>query len=303
MTPRAGVTVGAPGNVRGAVFMMLATGAFTVNDALMKSLAHELPLFQAIFMRGVVATGLLAAAAWWSGALAPGRLGRDRGRLALRVVAEIGATTLFVNALFHMPIANATAILLVAPRGAARAAALFLGEPVGWRRWAAVLVGFAGVMLIVRPGGDGFNAYALSALAAVVCLVVREIVTRRFAEGVPSLLVALATAAGITMFCAPVALAGAWVPPTAAALGLLAGAASFLIVGYLFGVMAMRVGEIGFVSPFRYTVMIWALVLGIAVFGDVPDRLTLLGSGIVIATGLYAWHRERRRRPPTVVTG
>jgi len=223
--------------------------------------------------------------------------GADRWRLGVRMAAEVGATACFLNALFHMPIANATAILLVMPLAVTLAGALVLGERVGWRRYTAILVGFVGVLVIVRPGGAGFNAYALSALAAVGFLVVRDLVTRRFAKDVPSVFVALATAVAITVLGALVSLAGTWVPLAVDDVAVLAAAAVCLVVGYLFGVMTMRVGDIGFVSPFRYTVLIWALLLGVVVFGEVPDALTLVGSALVVATGLYTFHRERRAAP------
>lgn len=284
-------------NVKGALFMMASMGGFVLNDTLMKSLAGEVPLFQAIFVRGLVATALLGALAGARGVLTYRVAGADRWRLVVRMAAEVGATACFLNALFHMPIANATAILLVMPLAVTLAGALVLGERVGWRRYTAILVGFVGVLVIVRPGGAGFNAYALSALAAVGFLVVRDLVTRRFAKDVPSVFVALATAVAITLLGALVSLLGAWVPLAVDDVVVLAAAAACLVVGYLFGVMTMRVGDIGFVSPFRYTVLIWALLLGIVVFGEVPDGLTLAGSALVVATGLYTFHRERRAAP------
>jgi drug/metabolite transporter (DMT)-like permease len=295
--PTATESARAADNVKGALFMMASMGGFVVNDALMKSLAGEVALFQAIFVRGLVATALLAALAWAQGVVAHPVRGADRVRLGIRVGAEVGATSCFLNALFHMPIANATAILLVMPLAVTLAGALFLGERVGWRRYGAILVGFAGVLVIVRPGGEGFNAYALSALAAVGFLVVRDLVTRRFAAGVPSVVVALATAVAITVMGGAVSLVGPWSPLALGQVVVVATAACFLVVGYLFGVMTMRVGDIGFVSPFRYTVLIWALLLGIAVFGEIPDAATLVGSALVVATGLYTFHRERRAAP------
>ncbi len=292
--PAVGDAAPAAANAKGALFMMASMAGFAMNDALMKSLAGDVPLFQAIFLRGLGATALLGTLAWSRGALTYRVTGADRGRLLVRLGAEVGATICFLNALFHMPIANATAILLVMPLAVTLAGAVFLGEPVGWRRYAAILTGFAGVLVIVRPGAEGFNAYALSALAAVGFLVVRDLVTRRFAQGVPSVFVALATAVAITALGATVTLASGWSPLGPAALGVLAAAACCLVVGYLFAVMTMRVGEIGFVSPFRYTVLVWALLLGVVAFDEVPDALTLLGSALVVGTGLYTFQRERR---------
>jgi drug/metabolite transporter (DMT)-like permease len=279
--------------------MMASMAGFVVNDTLMKTLAGDVPLFEAIFVRGLAATAFLAALAWAAGKLSYRVAGADRRRLGLRLVAEVGATTCFLNALFHMPIANATAILLVMPLAVTLAGAVFLREPVGWRRYTAILAGFVGVLVIVRPGGEGFNAYSLSALAAVGFLVLRDLVTRRFDAAVPSVFVALATAAAITVLGASVTAFGAWVPLAPRDVATLVAAAACLVVGYLFGVMTMRVGEIGFVSPFRYTVLIWALLLGAIVFGERPDALTLLGSALVVGTGIYTFHRERRVRAPS----
>ena len=282
-------------NLRGAAFMMISMAAFVVNDALMKSLAGEIPLFQAIFVRGLFATLLVGALAWSRGvarmsALAPA----DRKVTAVRVIAEIGTTTCFLTALFNMPIANATAILQSTPLALTFVAALVLREKVGWRRWSAVLFGFFGVMLIVKPGAEGFNDAALWALAAVGFICVRDLATKRLSPETPSLFITLLTAVSITGLGAAVTATRIWEPIETSTLLILGLSACFLFVGYLFSVMTMRVGEMGFVSPFRYSILIWALLLGYFVFGDLPDALTMLGVVIVAGAGLYTFLRERR---------
>ncbi len=273
--------------------MMASMAGFAVNDALMKTLAQEVPLLQALLVRGAFASLFLLAIVALQRAL-PARVDVATGiRLAVRVGCEIGATLCFLTALFNMPIANATAILMVTPL-AVTLGAVFLGERVGWRRGTAIAVGFAGVLLIVRPGGDGFNAYSLAALAAVVFIVGRDLVTRHVSAAMPSSFVALMTALAILVVGAVPTVAAGWQPVPVGTVLTLAAAAGFLVVGYLFAVMTMRVGDIGFVSPFRYTVLLWAILLGIVVFGEVPDAPTLLGSLIVVGTGLYTLHRERR---------
>ena len=299
MSDAAAATRARPGgNLEGALFMMASMLGFVCNDTLIKTLAGEMPLFQAIFLRGLAATALLAGLAAAQGALVHRVAAEDRPRLGLRITAEVGATLCFLTALFHMPIANATAILMVLPLAVTLAAAWFLGEPVGWRRYSAILVGFLGVLVIVRPGGAGFNAFALLALAAVGFLVLRDLITRRFSHGMPSVFAALATSIAITAVGGGLALATGWVQPTTAHLVTLAAAAGCLVVGYVFGVMTMRVGEVGFVSPFRYTVLIWAIILGALVFDEFPDAFTLAGSAVVVGTGLYTLHREQRARRP-----
>src|SRR5690606_23220368 len=213
--------------------------------------------------------------------------------MGLRVIGEIGGTSLFLTALFHMPLANATAILQAAPLAVTLAAAWFLGHKVGWRRYVAITIGFVGVMLIVRPGGEGFNAYSVSALAAVVFIVIRDVSTRGMSAAVPSLQITVVTSLAITVFAGLVMAVSDWAPMRLDHVARLAFASLLLLMGYYAGVVAMRVGEIGFVSPFRYSNLLWALVLGFVVFGDVPSWLTIAGAAIVVATGLYTLHRER----------
>ena len=284
-------------NMKGAVFMMVSMAAFVVNDSLMKSLSGEIPLFQAIFLRGVFATLLVSALAARAGvirwsALAP----VDRPVAFIRVCAEIGVTSCFLQALFNMPIANATAILQALPLAITLGGAIFLGEPVGWRRYLAIIAGFTGVLIIVRPGAEGFNAYSIWALGAVVFVVLRDLSTRRLSAHVPSVFAAFLASAAITVTGAVLSPTMAWQPVGTDEIVMLGAAALFLICGYLSGVMTMRVGEISVISPFRYSILIWAIILGIAVFGDVPDGWTLLGSAVVVLTGIYTFYRERKVR-------
>ena len=281
-------------NFRGAMFMMLSMAGFVLNDTAMKTLSDELSMFQAIFLRGLVATLLIGGFAWHRRVLwfRPSR--KAIGVMSLRVIGEIGATVCFITALFNMPIANATAILQVSPLAVTLGAAVFLGEAVGWRRYSAIGAGFLGVMLIVKPGSEGFNNYAFYALGAVVFFVLRDLVTRRLPVEVPSLFVTVISSVSVMTMAGVLSAAGSWEPVTLPQMAVLALAAVFVLVGYLFGVMTMRVGEIGFISPFRYTILIWAMILGFVVFGDVPDTLTLIGSAIVVLTGIYAFQRERR---------
>lgn len=283
-------------NARGAILMSAAMAAFTVNDTFMKALSADLPLFQAIFLRGLGATACLALWASTTGAFRVPAARADWGRVGIRGLAEIGAAWFFILALFNLPLANVTAILQALPLTVTLAAALFMGEKVGWRRFTAIGIGFGGVLLIVRPGPEGFNIYALSALAAVACVTLRDLVTRRLTPAMPSLLVAACVSGMVTAFAGLASATETWAPlPTDVVLRL-AGAAGFVILGYVFSVGSMRVGEIGAVAPFRYTSLIWALILGLVVFGEWPDGLTLLGAAIVAATGLYTLWRERTRR-------
>ena len=283
-------------NMRGAGLMMVSMAAFTFNDVCMKALAGEVPLFQVVFVRGVLTTLFMFIAGRALGVIRFTLPRRDLGLIALRTMAEIGATGFFLTALFHMPIANMTAILQALPLTVALAAALFLGEPLGRKRVLAILVGLVGVMLIVRPGTEGFNTYSIYALVAVGFVTIRDLSSRRLSTQVPSFTVALIGAISVTTTFGLASTTGEWVAISLRSGGLIVMASLFIIGGYLASVMVMRVGEIGFTAPFRYTGLIWALVLGFLVFGDWPDGLTLLGAGIVVATGLFTLYRERRAR-------
>jgi len=280
-------------NIKGALLMMGSMAAFTVNDTLVKAAGNDLPLFQLVAMRGVLATVLVYLLARHLGALHLRFSRHDRFLVVARSASELLATFFFLTALMHMPLANVTAVLQALPLTVTLGAALFFAEPIGWRRVLAIAMGFAGMLLIVRPGPDGFSIYALYALVAVVCVTARDLITRRMSSEVPSMVVTLATSLTITLAAGAASVFQGWVP-VAAPTGLLIGSAAiFVLLGYLFSVMVMRVGEVGFVAPFRYTSLIWALLLGWAVFGDWPDRVTMLGAGLVVGAGLFTLFRER----------
>ena len=285
-------------NARGALFMSVAMTAFTVNDACMKAVTETLPLYQAIFLRGILCTAALIVIALRMGGLRISVEPGDRKWLILRTLGEVGGTLTFLTALSHMPLANISAIMQFLPLAVTLAAALFLHEPIGWRRLLAILFGLAGVLLIVRPGTEGFDRWALMGLASVGCVVLRDLATRRMSSAMPSVTVAVAAAVAVTVTAAVLLPAEGWgvmAPRVAFLLGL---AAACLIAGYLMIVVAMRVGDIGHVAPFRYVALVVAIGLGWAAFGQLPDGLTLLGAVIVVLTGIYSFHRERRLGRP-----
>ena len=291
-------------NARGILLMCGSMLAFTVNDSFMKAATKTVPLFQAITLRGLVATvALLIIARATTGGFDLIPAGRDRRVIALRSLAEVAATALFLTALMHMPLANLSAILQALPLAVTLGAALWLKEPIGWRRMSAIAVGFIGVLLIVRPGTDGFDHWSLMGLASVACVVVRDLSTRTLSRATPSAAVAVWASVAVTvMGLAGVALQG-WQPLDLTEAAKIGCASLALVVGYLLAVMVMRVGDIGVVAPFRYTSLLWAIVLGWMLFGSLPDGLTLIGAGIVVATGLYTLARERARRRAAAAAG
>ena len=283
-------------NLRGILLMCASMAAFTINDTFMKSVTQTLPLFQTIGLRGMIAVIGLTLLAFATGAFRFRPNGRDGWLILLRSLADVAATILFLEALLRMPLANLSAILQALPLLITLGAALVYGDKIGWRRMTAILVGLVGVLIIIRPGTEGFDRWSLLGLASVACVVVRDLSVRPLQGQVPSTLVALGAAVAVTLMGWIGTVFQGWDPVTPAEAGKVLGAGLFLIVGYLTSVAAMRHGDIGLVAPFRYTSLLWAIVLGLVVFGDLPDVWTLVGAAIVIAAGLFTLWRERALR-------
>ncbi|WP_299632421.1 DMT family transporter [uncultured Roseobacter sp.] len=274
------------------MLMMASMACFTVNDALIKATGGVVPLFQLLVLRGVLATLLIALLAGSRGAFRVRASRRDWALIILRSVSEVGAAYFFVTALLNMPLANITAILQVLPLTVTLGSALIFREAIGWRRMTAILIGFCGMLLIVRPGPEGFTQWSLYALIAVLCVTARDLSTRRISPEVPSLLVTFSASLTVLIAAGLASLSIEWAPITPSLGGLIAASSLFIVGGYFFSVQVMRAGDVSFIAPFRYTGLIWALLLGWVVFGEWPGMMTLLGAGIIVATGLFTLYRE-----------
>lgn len=276
---------------------MCATMAgFSINDGLLKLTFDAFSIPQSLFLRGLVASSLVLLLAWRMGALNFWPTRAEWGPLSLRAIGEVGATAAFITALANMPIADATAVLQAAPLAVTMAAALFLGERVGWRRWSAIGVGFVGMLVIVRPGAASFDVFTLLAVVSVFFVVVRDLGTRLTSARTPTLFTSAFSAVLITVGSGLLTPLTGFAPVSAQEFGILALAGLFVGLAYIANVASMRIGEIAVVAPFRYTVLLWAIVVGFVFFGDLPDGWTLLGAAIVIAAGLYTLWRERVTR-------
>jgi drug/metabolite transporter (DMT)-like permease len=275
--------------------MAVGMAGFTMNDTITKAVSSEMNFGQVMLVRGVFAIALIAALAWHQGALRPLRT-LMMMPVALRVAGEVGGTVSFLAAIVHLPLANTAAIFQALPLAITLGAALIFGEPVGWRRWLAITAGFVGVLIIVRPGAEGFNQFSLFALVSVIFCAVRDLATKRIPAPIPSLFITLLTTVTVTTAGAAILVPlGGWTPPSGHALGLLALAAVLLLIGYQCVIMALRSGDLSAVAPFRYSALLWALLLGYLVFGDVPDVMMVAGASIIVLSGLYAFYRERQR--------
>lgn len=284
----------AAANRRGIVCMVGAMGCFVTNDALVKFASQSMPSAQLIFVRGFMSVLLVLAVAHALGATSRLREA-TRGWVAGRALVDASATMLYLGSLFHLPIGNATAINLAAPLFMTVFAALFMAERVRGARWLAVGFGFLGVLLVIQPRAEGFNSWALVCLLGTLFHAARDLMTRRIHAGIPSILITLSTAVAVTVVSGVGSLLQGWQPFGLFELGLLALASVFLTGGYYFIIGSMRHGEMTLVAPFRYSGLLFALVLGYAVWGEVPNTVAWSGIALLIASGLYVLHSEKQR--------
>ena len=285
-------------NLRGAVLMVLAMLGFAIEDMFIKLTADALPPWQIIAVLGsggafvfALLTKLKGQPLWTRGYLA--------GPVLLRNLGELIGTVGFVTAIALTPISQASSILQATPLLVTLGAALFLKEPVGWRRWSAIIVGFLGVLLVIRPGTEGFDILSLFAVQGTIGLAIRDLATRRVGRETSSFqlsflafLMLIPAAAILSLFSDR-----AYVAPDAQLWAYFAGVILLGVAAYYAIVAAMRIGEVSFVTPFRYSRIVFALIVGMVVFGERPDPTMLVGAGIIVASGVYTLLREGRVRP------
>ncbi|MDB5508192.1 MAG: hypothetical protein JWL93_661 [Hyphomicrobiales bacterium] len=281
-------------NQRGIVAMTAAMAAFAVNDAMMKYLAATLPVSEIMVLRGLVAAALVTFVMWRTGDLAMFAEAR-RGPVLLRAFFEAAVTLVYVSALRGLPLGLVTSILQATPLIMTAIAALWGRETVGWRRWAAVGMGFVGIVLIVQPSPSGLEPAMMLAVLAAFLVTFRDLSTRLVHPRVPSLVIVLAASLGSTAGGALLALTETWSMPNQLEIFLMISAAVAVLAGNTFITIAFRGTEVSAVSPFRYAAVPFALLVGFLVWGDVPNSLASLGIFIVVAAGLYAMHREAVR--------
>ena len=280
--------------LRAGLLMVCAMGSFVCNDTIVKIVGKHLPVGELIALRGVMAMAILTAICASQGLL--GELPKIRQKnVLMRSTCDLFATIAFVTALVHMPIANLTSVMQAVPLVVALLSMLFLGEEVGWRRMIAIVGGFIGVLLIVKPSVSNVSVYEVLALAIVLFVAVRDLLTKTIPARIPVFVIALANAGFVTVGGAALMLFQGAVWLEAWEVGILALAACFLSAGYLLMVATLRLGELTGTAPFRYSVMVFAIISGVVVFGEFPDWIAILGMVLIVVCGLYAAHREAMR--------
>ena len=273
-------------NQRGAIIMMLSMFAFLINDIFMKLASPDLPLAQAIFIRGLLTSAILFTLS----CLKFKNIFRDfKGNyylITLRTIGEIGGTWCFLSALFKMPIANLMMILQATPIAITLVSYLIFKEILKRQVIIALLFGFIGVLIILRPGFEGFDKYSLLGLGAVFFVVLRDLATRKMIGNIRTVDIAFLAAFSITVISGILTFSVDWVPIGAETFFLLIAATVALVVAYQLAVAVMRIGQVSFVSQFRYSAILWAILFGYLFFGEFPDFYTLSGGLVVILAGL-----------------
>ncbi len=279
-------------NLRGIILVIVGMGAFALNDTLTKATSSELPIGQILVLRGLFGCILLLPIMAFTVKLMHiPRLWSFP--MLIRSVSEVFAAILFFNALFRLPIASVTAILQLLPLTLTAAAAILLKETVGWRRWSAAAVGFLGILLVIRPGSDGFSWWYLCAFCCVLFVTARDIAMRYVYGSIPSVLITFITSFTVMLSGCVVGLFEVWVTPSLNAVCNLGAAAVLVLIGYYSLIECWRGVAISVVAPFRYSVVLWAMAFGYLMLGEIPNTWAIAGSAVVVAAGVYTLHREQ----------
>ena len=277
--------------LRAGLYMVITTACFVAGDTCIKLIGTSLPLGQVIGIIGVVSSVFLFLVCGQQGILKDVPLIFTRTVL-LRSLFDTMGSFMFVSALMHMPLANLSAVMQSVPLVVVAVGVIFLGEKAGLSRIAAVIAGFMGVLLIVKPLPQTITIYEFLALGAVIVVAFRDLVTKRIPAHVPLLVIALANAIFISLSGFGVGLLQGFRTVETWQWALLLGAGLFVTISYGFIVATVRLGDLSATAPFRYSEVVFAIIAGILVFGEYPDAIAYMGMALVIAAGLFAAHRE-----------
>lgn len=281
-------------NRRGIIAMIGSTALFSANDAATKIAAKSIPPTEIMAIRGAVTVLFILLIIAFRREF--GQLHQVmRPMVMLRCGSEALVGFLLIAALALMPIADVTAILLVQPFLLTIVGVLLFKEDVRWRRWSAVAAGFLGMLLVVKPGTSAFEPASIIVLVGAFLVVVRDVTTRFLHADVPTTGVVLVTAVFGVIIGGLGALGGNWTMPNAEAFAASVVAGAFLVFAIILGVIAFRDTDVSVVAPFRYALVVFAVIYGVFLFGEFPDAVSLAGIGLIVGAGIYMLHRERVR--------
>lgn len=279
--------------LRGILLMIASMAVFSAMDCTSKFLAASYHPVMVTWGRQAIQILLLAPIVLWMG---PARTLRSaaQGVQVLRGLLLIASTICFVSGLARLPLAEASAIGFVSPMFTTALSIPLLGEKVGVRRWAAILVGFVGVLIVIRPGTAAFDPAALFPVVSAAFWALALIVTRKMSHR-DTPLTTLVHASVVGLVVASLPLPWFWSVPAPAALGLILLMGAMSLGGHYLLVQAFQLGSASILAPFAYTQMVWATIFGYVIFANLPDAWTWIGAIVIILSGVYVWHRERVR--------
>jgi drug/metabolite transporter (DMT)-like permease len=280
-------------NLHGILAMVLAVAVFIAADALVKYGGARLNSAQAIGVYSMFATAWLALAIAATGAWRRWRSIADR-RLLLRSALGCAGLYAYLVALFQIPLGIATAVKLSSPLMLAVLAVVLLRQRVDGRTWWALGAGFAGVLLVVRPSAEALDFALWLALLATLANALRDVTTRIITTAVPALVIAFTESALAAVVGCSWALAEGWQEMMGGELAILGAASLLLAGGYQLIVLAMRLGDVAVIGAFRYSAILWAVAIGYALWSEVPHLPAVAGIALIVTSGLYLVHRERR---------
>jgi drug/metabolite transporter (DMT)-like permease len=284
----------------GILFMLASITLYSCLDALAKWTVALYAAAQFLLIRSTTAFAVLLPFVTRNNFAALKNVPRP-GLQATRVVLSITEVMLFFTAIYYLPLADTITCYLSAPIIVVALSAIFLGEQVGWRRWSAVLVGFIGVVIAMRPSTSSISFGALIALAGAFCSAVLMIVTRQL-RGTSQTFLAFSQISGTLLFGAVVA-PFQWVTPEWSHVGIFLVSGVVSVAGLLCANRSLSLAPASVLAPYKFTAILFAALFGYLVFGDVPPLTTIVGAAIIVASGLYIFMRERKlARAEPVVT-
>lgn len=278
-------------NFRGTLALLISQTLFVTSDSVVKLAGAMMPVTQIMAVRGTLAVCLAGAVLAWT-------VDRARWRLAYqplvgaRALLEAVLAALFLISLPHLALGDITVIMQITPLVITMLSALVLQEAVGWRRWLAIMIGFAGVVLVAQPGVQAFNVYVIMAVLVAIFVAVRDLLTRRLDRSIPTAAVTFSTTLSVCVLGFAGAPLEVWQPISWMGMVLLGASAILVTLANVFIIRAFRHVDVSVVSPFRYFGVVWAIILGYAIWSEVPNLLAISGTLLIVGSGLYTLHRE-----------
>ena len=274
-------------NLKGALLTSLTIFLYTLNDGLMKLIISYMPLSQAVFLRNLIILPMMCLLAWQLKLKLSGMSRRIWAISIFRGLNEIAVTICLLLAFKNMLLSDAISILQAVPLLLTAVASLLFGERVSAKRWMVIFVGLIGVLIIIKPGTDAFNWASLYAIGAVCFLTIRDSLSKSLPDETPVIFPAFVATLIVFVSSIYYTPGEAWITPSQTMYGLIFICSLFMFGATYLSITMMRIGDVGFTSPFRYSAILWSAIIGILFFAEWPDHTTWIGAAILVGSGIY----------------